>query len=139
MARFRYVENFRGRNVPMVDGALAIETGHIINGDTSGYGKIGGDTASEVFLGIAQKPITKTAAENTADSKFSLEVLAKGSGKIAWLPYTGTITIADVMAGTSVYVDSSTEVALVGDTTNDVLVGALVDIDTNQGLVAVKI
>ncbi len=139
MARILYVENFKNRVVPMVDGALAIEEGQFINGDTGGFGKIGGDTASEVFLGIAGDAINKTAAENTADGTFHLQVIAKGSGKIVWLPFTGTITIVDVMNGTSVYVDSATEVALVGDTTNDVLVGTLVDIDTNQGIVAVKI
>jgi hypothetical protein len=135
----QYVENFVFRNIPLKSGAQALVVSNIINGDTGGFAKVGADATSEVFLGIAADDITLAAADNTSDGDFSIRCYAKGSGKVIWLPYTGTLTIVDVMNATIVYVASATEVAPIATTTNDVPVGTVHDIDTNQGIVAVKI
>lgn len=110
-----------------VAGALQLYTNAMVNSDASGNVKVAGDTASELFAGIVVAEVTQDSAASIADNQ--AELIGKGSGKVVKLKFTG-VTKASI--GVSVYVVDDESVALVATTTNDVLVGVIVDIaETN--------
>lgn len=124
-------------DVELADGIVHVYIGAIINRDSAGYGLLGTDSASDViFAGIAVEEVNLTAAENTSDGQHLVRILQKGSGASVKLTTTDTITRASI--GLSVYVNGDDAVALVGTTTNDILVGVISEfIDANTAMVII--
>jgi len=117
------------RERAVASGAIHFYTGAICNLNTSGYLKLGSDTASETFAGIATKELDQAAAAANGDN--SLTVLAAKSGNVVKLTLTG-VTIADI--GQDVFVSGDDEVSLT--TNNFVRVGTIFDIgDANEAYV----
>ena len=117
------------RKRAVASGAIHFYTGAICNLNTSGYLKLGSDTASETFAGIATKELDQAAAAANGDN--SLTVLAAKSGNVVKLTLTG-VTIADI--GQDVFVSGDDEVSIT--TLNFVRVGTIFDIgDANEAYV----
>lgn len=132
-----FEDNFVFRTTEMVDGALAIYLGALVNYEAAniGYAKVASDTSNEEFAGIAAEQLTVAAADNTADGTYELKIYAKGSGKVFKLPYTGTVTRANI--GDTVYVYDDQYVGLTGSVSNNVEVGTIVDIEGDYVHVAI--
>jgi len=88
---------------------------------TDGFAYPGADTANFLFVGIAQESVDATGL---SDGDISIKVRRCG---VAHLAATG-LAVTDV--GTLYYVLDDQTVAVVGTTTNDVLVGRLSYFDT---------
>lgn len=128
---FGYIDNARNFAKPLVDGALAIFKGSLMNYEAAniGYVKNGADIASEEFAGLALKEFNVAAADNTSDGTFESELVVKGSGKVILFQsdrIEGTITLANT--GDLVYVKDDQKIGLVGDVTNNVEVGTIVHV-----------
>ena len=116
-------------------GAINIYQSAILNKDATGtaYVKLGSDTASEVFAGIATQELIQSAGGSNGDN--IIRVLKAGSGESVKLKVTtGSLTKANI--GTKVYVDGDDAVDFVGGVTNNVYVGVIDDIyDANYAWV----
>jgi len=91
-----------------------IYAGSIVNRNSSGYAKPGSDTASEVFLGIAQEQVDNAGGANGAKS---VVVRRKGVFELA----ASGMAITDI--GAAVYVSDDQTVAKT--TTNSVACGKI--------------
>lgn len=92
----------------VVDGLIAIFKGALLEYEVSNIGYVqpaSADAAPDEpeFAGIALDSLSKTAAVNTSDGLFEIEVLTRGCGDWVKLPVTSTITIAN--EGDPVYMD----------------------------------
>lgn len=116
--------------VEIVNGAIEIFQGAILNFEAGniGFAKLGSDTASEEFAGIVddQGYLLQTAAV-TADGTNKVKVILPGSGELVRLPFTSSISRANI--GDTVYVVDDEEVGLAGDVSNSVRVGTLRAVD----------
>ena len=101
-----------------VEAGESIYSGTIVMADTDGYAVPGADTASCIFLGIAADTVTNSGADGAVD----VAVYTEGTFELA---FSGTATQA--VLGDPVYIVDNNTVALVGTTTNDVLVGKVVE------------
>ena len=110
----------------IVDGAIHIYRGALLNYEAAniGYVKLGSDTLSEEFAGIALEEVNLAAADNTADGTYKVEVSPRGNGDLFLLPVTSNITIAN--EGDPVYVD--------GDSAVDIASGI---VNTTNGFVGI--
>lgn len=116
----------------VASGALVIYRGAILNFNTSGYVKLGADTASETFAGIALEYLSQASGGSNGDNK--IEVAAFKSGRVVKLTTTGTITRANI--GDVVYADGDDAVDLAAGVTNNIAVGTIVGfIDANTAWV----
>lgn len=102
----------------IVDGLIRIYRGALLNYEAAniGYVKLGSDTLSEEFAGIALEEQNLAAADNDADGTYKVEVIPRGSGEWVKLPVTSTITIAN--EGDPVYVDGDDAVDISTGITN---------------------
>ena len=114
------------QNREVASGAIHFYTGAICNYNTSGYLKLGSDTASEIFAGIAFDELDQASGGNNGDN--SLKTIAAKSGVAVKLGFTG-VTIADL--GKDVFVNGDDFVALAGTTANDVRVGSVYALTAN--------
>lgn len=89
----------------LVDGALHVYRMALLNYEAAniGYAKLGSDTLSEEFCGIALEEVDVSAAQNTADGTYTCKVYPRGNGDLFLLPVRSNITIAN--EGDPVYVD----------------------------------
>jgi hypothetical protein len=110
----------------VVDGLIHIFKGAHLNYEAAniGYAKLGSDTLSEEYAGIAMEELNVAAADNTADGTFEIEVLPRGNGDLVEMDITSNITVAN--EGDPVYVD--------GDDKVDIASGIL---NTTGGLVGI--
>ena len=116
---------------PVAAGAIHFYKNAICNFDTSGYVKLGADTASEIFAGISLEELDQATGGANGDNK--LKVIPLKSGEVVELTLTGVV-ITDI--GVDAFVNGDDVVALAATTTNDVRVGTIIDIvATNQCLV----
>lgn len=106
-----------GQIVSVPVAAVALPKGALANFNTSGYAKAAADTASEHFAGVVIDPVDNSAG-NAGD--LSTRIWRKGvfsmdcsSATQAWV-------------GQQVYAVDNHTVALATTTTNDVLVGTVV-------------
>ncbi len=104
--------------------------GSILARDTGGSGKLlkGADTANFVFAGILQQefvPDTSGVTTITVDEN-KVRVAVPGSGRTYTLPIGSAVDETDI--GTQVFIVDDETVDLVGVTTNDVLVGTIVNV-----------
>lgn len=104
------------RNV--VAGLITIYKGALLNykaGDV-GYVKLGSDTLSENFAGIAMDNLTVTAAQNPSDGTFQILTIGRGSGELVLLTFTDTLTIANEGAACYVNGDDVVKLSVVNTT-----------------------
>jgi hypothetical protein len=109
-----------------VDGLLHIYKGaHLqYEGGNIGYVMPATDNTTGEYAGIAMEEIDVTAAENTADGTFEVEVLTRGCGEVVLMDVDSTITIAN--EGDPVYMESDDEVdTSTTNTTTKGLVGII--------------
>lgn len=131
--RLKTVEDFRqivgegthsnGDN-DLVAGAIHVYESALLNRDASGNLKISGDTASELFAGIAMEEVDQASTASAGDNQVG--IISAGSGRLVKMKLTG-VTKAQI--GLSAYAKADDEVQLVGDATNDVLVGVIRKLD----------
>jgi len=128
-----YIENFAIVDAQVVDGAITIYDGAILNYEAAniGYVKLGSDTSSEEFAGMAFGELSVAAADNASDGTYTIKMFAKGSGKVfKFVPgqvLTTAITIANI--GDEVEVAGDDKIALASVTSNDVALGTIVHVD----------
>ena len=103
-------------------GAEKIPEGALVMVNAAGYAVNATDTAGGVVVGIADETV-----DNSAGSVGDKSIKVRRSGVFTFV-FGGTATIADV--NTLVYVVDNQTVDLVGVTTNDVLVGRIVEFIT---------
>lgn len=111
-------------------GAQKVYAGTLITINTSGFAVKGADTASFLFAGVAADTVDNSAG---AAGDKNIDVYAEGTFQFG---FSGTAVQADV--GKSVYVVDDSTVALAATTTNDVLVGKIVEF-VSASIVRVKI
>ena len=120
MANLSAEKNDSRQEGALVDVALAavkVYKGANLNINTAGFAKGAGDTASEVFTGVAIETV-----DNSAGSAGALSVRAWTKGV-----FSMACTGADqTWVGKDVYAVDDNVVALAATTTNDVLVGRVV-------------
>ena len=87
--------------------------------NAAGYAVNATDTAGGVVVGVADETV-----DNSAGSVGDLSIKVRRTGVFTFV-FAGTATIADV--NTLVYVTDNQTVDLVGVTTNDVLVGRILE------------
>jgi len=110
-------------NIPLAASAAVVYKGSLVAVDTtaSGYGSVAGDTADQRVVGIALEE-----KDNSAGAAGGLSVLVR-RGKIEKF----TAASADqAWVGNLVYVVDDTTVALAATTTNDIVVGMVVKVDS---------
>jgi len=98
-------------------GSSTLYAGSMVSTDATGYAVKSGDVASEFFQGVAQEQVANAGA----DGAKRIEVRSNGIHYFV----TSGLTIADI--GKQVYAVDNQTVALAATTTNDVLVGVIVD------------
>ena len=103
-------------------GAEKIWEGALVMVNAAGYAVNATDTAGGVIAGIADETV-----DNSAGSVGDKSIKLRRKGIFEFV-FGGTATIADV--NTLVYVVDNATVDLVGVTTNDVLVGRIVEFVT---------
>lgn len=103
-------------------GAEKILEGALVSVNAAGYLVNATDAANDVFIGVADKTV-----DNSAGAAGALEMPVRIGGVID-VVFGGTATIADV--NTPVYVVDNQTVNLAAVTTNDVLVGRIVEFVT---------
>jgi len=125
------IPDFTYRDVPVASGAIHFYKNALVNRNSSGYAKLGADTAGEVFAGIAFEELDQATGGANGDN--DIKLIAAKSGVVVKLTLTG-VAITDI--GADCFVNGDDVVALAATTTNDVRVGRIVDIgDTNEAYV----
>lgn len=100
-----------------VKGSTTIYAGTLVSVNSSGYALPSADTASTTFMGVAME----TIANSGSDGAKEVVVACEGTFQVN---YTGTATQASV--GTLAYASDDNTVAAAATTTNDILVGKVV-------------
>lgn len=111
------------RDLPVAAGAIHIYKNAILNRNAAGYVVLGSDTTGESFAGIAYEELNQLTGGSAGDN--TIKVIQAHSGVTVKLPMSGVV-IADV--NKDAYVDGDDDLGLVGDTTNDVRAGKIIDI-----------
>lgn len=102
-----------------VAATTTIQGGSSVHLNAGGFAKLAGDTASEKFVGVANGK-----ANNSAGANGDIDVNVWSTGVFDFA-FTGTATQATV--GQKVYSVDDNTVAVAATTTNDVLVGTVVE------------
>lgn len=102
-----------------IEAGDVIYAGTLVIRDADGYALKGADTASCTFAGVAADTVSNAGA---ADGAAEVAVYVEGTYEFA---FSGTASQATV--GVAVYVVDNQTVALAATTTNDVLVGKVVE------------
>lgn len=122
--RTRNLEGMKIASILLADSQTVYE-GAIIMRNSSGDPIVGADTASCVGIGVAAKAVTSGGSNTT--KYVDLEY-----GHEEWFVSTGTFTKASI--GVNVTISDDQTVALAATTTNDVLIGMLVQLETIDGV-----
>lgn len=109
------IVSFKQSNVSIPEGAL-------VSVNAAGYAVNATDTANDVVVGIADETV-----DNSAGSAGDKSIKVRRTGVYSFV-FSGTATIADV--NSLVYAVDNQTVALAATTTNDVLVGRIVEFVT---------
>lgn len=99
--------------------AVKIWEGALVSVNAAGYVTNATDAANDVFVGVADETV-----DNSGGAAGDKSIKVRRTG-VYTVVFGGTATIADV--NTLVYVVDNQTVDLVGVTTNDVLVGRIVE------------
>jgi len=111
-----------GEILSFKQGAEKIPEGALVMVNAAGYAVNATDTAGGVLVGVADETV-----DNSAGSVGDKSIKVRRTG-VYTVVFGGTATIADV--NTLVYVVDNQTVDLVGVTSNDVLVGRIVEFVT---------
>lgn len=103
---------------PVALGAIQFFKNAICSFNSSGFLKLGGDTAGETFAGIAANELNQASGGANGDNELLL--ITSGSSRVVLLAFTGVVQ-ADL--GADVFIVDDGSVALAATTTNDVRVG----------------
>lgn len=108
-----------GEKLSYLCGAVKHYQGTIVNIVTStGYTAVGADTSGHIFAGVAAEQVDNSAG---SAGDLSIEVWTRGT-------FTFACASADqTWVGSKVYAVDDQTVALVGTTSNDILVGRVVE------------
>ena len=113
-----------------IEAGDVLYAGTIVNIDADGFGIKGADTSGHVLGGVAVDTVDNSAG---ADGAKKIAVYREGTYEFA---FSGTVAQTDV--GVACYVVDNQTVGLAGTTTNDVLVGTIVEF-VDASTVRVKI
>jgi hypothetical protein len=128
------LKDFTRYKQAVASGAIHFYKGAICNFNSSGYVKLGGDTASELFAGIALEELNQATGGSNGDNELTL-IPAK-SGAVVELTLT-SVAVTDI--GAIAYVNGDDVVALAGTTSNDVPVGTIVALSATANKCFVKL
>jgi hypothetical protein len=128
------VKDFTRYNQAVASGAIHFYKGAICNFNSSGYVKLGGDIASELFAGIALEELNQASGGSNGDNNILLIPAKSGAVVELTLP-----SVAVTNIGSLCYVNGDDAVALVGTTTNDVPVGTIVALSNTNNKCFVKL
>lgn len=120
----------QGDVVSLKMAAVKLYAGTLLCYNTSGYVTNAADTASFVFAGVAADTVDNSGG-SAGDKK--IDAYTEGTFEVA---FSGTATQATV--GQSVYAVDNQTVAVAATTTNDVLVGKVVEF-ISASVVRIKI
>ena len=106
------------KKLKCVDGLLHIYKGaHLVyESGNIGYVQPATDALTHEYVGIALEELSVSAAANSADGTFEIEVLPRGCGEEVLMDITGSITIAN--EGDAVYADTDDKVDISSGTLN---------------------
>lgn len=116
------VDRQDGDVVSFKQAAVKIWEGALVSVNAAGYVTNATDTTAEVVVGVADQTV-----DNSAGAAGDLSIKVRRTGVYNFV-FGGTATIADV--NTLVYAVDNQTVDLVGVTTNDILVGRIVEVVT---------
>ncbi len=119
----RNVGGMKTATILLADSQTVYE-GAMIMRNSSGDPAVGADTASCVFIGVANAAVTSSTTNTT---KF----VTVEYGHEEWFASTGTFTKASIGANVCIADDQTIETAAAA--TNDVAVGILVQLETING------
>jgi len=109
-----------GQVLSFLMGVEEIFEGALVAINAAGYAVNGGDDANAVVVGIADESV-----DNSAGSNGSLSIKVRRSGVFT---FNAAWSAAQADVNTLVYASDNQSVDLVGTTTNDVLVGRVVEV-----------
>ncbi len=109
-----------GQVLSFLMGVEEIFEGALVAINAAGYAVNGGDDANAVIVGIADESV-----DNSAGSNGSLSIKVRRTGVFT---FNAAWSAAQADVNTLVYASDNQSVDLVGTTTNDVLVGRVVEV-----------
>lgn len=109
-----------------------IYKGSLVMLNSSGYAIPGADTASCVFVGVAQEQVVVASGADNG-SKY-VKVMRQGCYRFG---YGGTAAITDI--GTMVYLVDDQTVNVAASTTNDIPCGKITQVNTTANVVWIDI
>lgn len=109
----------------VTSGLIRIYQGALLNFvATGGYVKLGSDTLSEKFAGIATEEVNVTAADNVTPGTFEVEVIPAGNDEHVELTLSAAATF-EAALGNKVYVGGDDVVKLSATNTTGGQVGVI--------------
>lgn len=132
--RTKVIDDFKFNETSVLAGAIHIYESALINRNAAGDVKLSTDAASETFAGVATEEVDQAAAAVAGDN--TVKLISRGSGKLIRVKLTG---VTKAHLGLNAYAKADDEVQLVGDATNDVLVGSIEMLDEVANYCWVKI
>lgn len=130
----KLIPNFKRWEQAVASGAIHFFKNAICNFNAAGFVKLGGDTASEKFAGIALEELDQASGGSNGDN--DIKLIPANSGEVVLLTLTG-VAVDDI--GVDVFVNGDDVVALAATTTNDVRVGVIVALGDNSNECYVKL
>lgn len=109
-----------GEILSFLQGAEKIVEGAIVTINAAGYAINGGDDANTVFAGVADETVDNSAG-NAGDTTIKVR-------RTGVFTFTAAFSAAQSDVNTLAYISDNQSVDLVGTTTNDVLVGRIVEV-----------
>ena len=132
--RTKIVDNFKYGIASVLAGAIHIYESALLNRNAAGDVLLSTDAASQTFAGISTEELDQAAAASAGDN--FVKTISRGSGVLVRMKLTG---VTKAHLGLSAYAKADDEVQLVGDATNDVLVGTIEMLDETANYCWVKI
>ena len=128
------IKDFTRYEQAVASGAIHFYKNAICNFNTSGYVKLGADTASEKFAGIALEELNQATGGSNGDN--DLLLIPAKSGTVVELELTG-VAVTDI--GEDAYVAGDDLADLAADTTNDVRIGTIVALAADSNKCYIKL
>jgi len=117
----KYITDFMYQDVAVKTGAVHFYRGSNVSIDATGYAILGADTASTIFVGVADAELDQAAGGSSGD--YTIRVIAAKSGKVVKRKLS-SVAITDLYV--KCYIVDDEEVGLIATTTNDIPVGTIV-------------
>lgn len=127
------IPNFTRWEQDVASGAIHFFKNAICNFNSSGYVKLGSDTAGELFAGIALEELDQATGGSNGDN--NIKLIPAKSGEVVQLTLTG-VAVTDI--GADAFVNGDDVVALAA-TANDVRVGTIVALSDEANKCLIKL